>query len=467
MAEIARLTGPVTGGSHGWPFAASLSDLAELGYTEEEYFIEGSAATYAPAAGVSLGADGRWAVERRASVEFRTRVLVRRPTDPERFNGTVVVDWTNVSAGFDVVGGDGPTMYEEGFAFGGVSAQAVGVHGYSAFPQGLVAWDPERYGRLSIPIDDISYDIFTQAARLFGPSRPLAPLDPLNGLRVERLIASGGSQSAHRLHTYVNAVHPLDRVFDAFLISLHSGMPAPLKSPSGLPRSLDDRLVPEDAPLSGQIRGDLDEPIFIVNSESEVLSFLPVRRSDDDRFRLWEIAGASHMGDAISALTPLFARDFGGDITAVSDATTATDANTVDWQPVVHAALHHLQSWLTAGVRPPSMPWVEVDGAPPELQLDEHGNARGGVRLPEVDAPIATLSGTNDGPGFQTLLGRRTPFPPDKLRSLYPDHATYVSAYAAAAQRAVDAGTLRPQDVRRMVEQTDAAPLLPSGRRSW
>jgi hypothetical protein len=201
MAEIAQLTGPVTGGSHGWPFAASLSGIAELGYIEEEYFIEGRAATYAPAAGLSLGADGCWSVERRAGVEFRTRVLVRRPTDRERFNGTVVVGWNNVSAGFDVVGGDGPVMYEEGFAFAAVSAQAVGVHGYSAFPQGLVAWDPERYGRLSIPTDDASYDIFTQAARLFGPRRPLAPIDPLGGLRVDRLIASGGSQSAGRLHT--------------------------------------------------------------------------------------------------------------------------------------------------------------------------------------------------------------------------------------------------------------------------
>jgi hypothetical protein len=156
-------------------------------------------------------------------------------------------------------------------------------------------------------------------------------------------------------------------------------------------------------------------------------------------------------------VTALLARDFG-----VGDAAmwAVADANTVSWQPVADAALHQLQRWLTTGDPPPSMPWVDVAGAPPAIQLDKHGNARGGVRLPEVDVPIATLSGTNDGPGFQTLLGRRTPFPPDKLRSLYPDHATYVSAYAAAAQRAVDAGTLRPQDARRLVEQLDAAPIL-------
>ncbi|MEZ0053948.1 hypothetical protein ABIA30_004985 [Mycobacterium sp. MAA66] len=87
-------------------------------------------------AGVSLGADGHWPVQHRADVEFRTRVLVRRLSDPERFDGTVVPGWNNVSAGFDVVGADGPVMREEGFAFVSVSAQAVSVHGYGGLPQG-------------------------------------------------------------------------------------------------------------------------------------------------------------------------------------------------------------------------------------------------------------------------------------------------------------------------------------------
>jgi hypothetical protein len=157
-------------------------------------------------------------------------------------------------------------------------------------------------------------------------------------------------------------------------------------------------------------------------------------------------------------VSALLVRDFG-----VADAALSADAdaNTVGWEPVTDAALHHMQRWLTTGEPPPGMPWVDVDGTPPAIQCDEHGNARGGVRLPDVDVPLATLSGTNDGPGFATLLGRRTPFPLDKLRSLYPDHATYASAYAAAAQRAVDAGALRPQDARRLVDKAEAAPIPP------
>ena len=68
--------------------------------------------------------------------------------------------------------------------------------GTAPIHQGLFTWDPERYSRLSIPTDDASYDIFTQAARHFGPSRPLAPIDPLGGLRVDRLrcAVAGGAR---------------------------------------------------------------------------------------------------------------------------------------------------------------------------------------------------------------------------------------------------------------------------------
>jgi hypothetical protein len=35
QAEVtAAVEGPITGGTHGWPFAASLRDVAALGYQE-------------------------------------------------------------------------------------------------------------------------------------------------------------------------------------------------------------------------------------------------------------------------------------------------------------------------------------------------------------------------------------------------------------------------------------------------
>ena len=110
-------------------------------------------------------------------------MLVYRPVDPDRFNGTVVLHWNNVSAGYELFSGDTPELLEGGYAFAGVTTQRVGVHGLPAAPQGLQAWDPERYGSLSIASDDDSFDIFTQAARAVGPDRDRTT-DPLGGLDV-------------------------------------------------------------------------------------------------------------------------------------------------------------------------------------------------------------------------------------------------------------------------------------------
>ena len=45
------------------------------------------------------GADG--AVAPAELADYRTRILVYRPADAARFNGTVVVEWLNVSGGLD------------------------------------------------------------------------------------------------------------------------------------------------------------------------------------------------------------------------------------------------------------------------------------------------------------------------------------------------------------------------------
>ena len=68
-----EIQGPVTGGRHGWPFAASIEDLAALGYVEEEYFIAGTAPTYALAPDSAYTRDGRWSAEQIQTVPLRSR----------------------------------------------------------------------------------------------------------------------------------------------------------------------------------------------------------------------------------------------------------------------------------------------------------------------------------------------------------------------------------------------------------
>jgi hypothetical protein len=121
--------GPITGGS-GRPFVAStFFDLAHLGYREAEYFLSGTATAYVSG---ELGVDGKWAVTPGEVATYRTRVVVYRPIDARRFNGTVVVEWFNVSGGLDAAPGwimAHTHLIRAGFAWVGVSAQKVGVEG--------------------------------------------------------------------------------------------------------------------------------------------------------------------------------------------------------------------------------------------------------------------------------------------------------------------------------------------------
>jgi hypothetical protein len=137
-------------------------------------------------------------------------MIVRRPTDPSVFNGTVVVEWLNVTAGHDVDIEWNPVaqyLQRSGYAFVGVSAQAAGV-------AALKKRDAQRYRALNIVDDGQSYEIFSQAAQaLRQPNSPI-----LGGLPVEQIIGTGVSQSAMRLVPPINALHPLAHLYDGYFV---------------------------------------------------------------------------------------------------------------------------------------------------------------------------------------------------------------------------------------------------------
>lgn len=98
-AAPAPAPGEVTPAPAGTP-AASIAAIMGSGYVESEWFVSGTASTYRPAG--TWGSDGRWAkVVDQADQPFTTRFVVDRPADPARFNGTVWVEWLNVTAGAD------------------------------------------------------------------------------------------------------------------------------------------------------------------------------------------------------------------------------------------------------------------------------------------------------------------------------------------------------------------------------
>src|SRR5215831_9937975 len=69
-------------------------DLSKVGYVEEEYFVSGTANVY------DWGADGKPMVKG-PNVPYTTRIRVRRPKDPAKFSGSVMVELPNTARRFD------------------------------------------------------------------------------------------------------------------------------------------------------------------------------------------------------------------------------------------------------------------------------------------------------------------------------------------------------------------------------
>jgi len=452
-----QVSGPVTGGTKGWAFGGPAVDLSRWGYRQDEFFLEGSARTYGEVTGTELGRDGIWQLEARGTSPYATRMVVVRPEDPAAFNGTVIVLWNNVTAGYENFGGgESAEVFEGGYAYAAVSAQRVGIHGAGEHPQGLRAWDPERYGSLSIPTDDVSYDIFTQAAGAVAPDRPCDGVDPMGGLEVRRLIAQGASQSAARLATYLNGVQSLTGRFDAFFLVMYFGGGTPLEVgdqvmtlQADVPEASRPR-IPEGVHL---LRVDLGIPVMVLNTECEAGSCYGVRQPDTATFRYWEIAGASHVSlPAMASSVPRMERDFG--FALPLDDPAMQGVNRVSIAPVVDAALSHLQEWVCRGTPPPTQRPIEFAGSPPQIVRDADGIARGGVRLPQVDVPLAHNSAIQRTPDvFARLVGSHESFPPEEIRRRYGSRADYLARYEEAARGAVASGAVLPRDVQPLLDE--------------
>ena len=439
----ATVTGPVTGGNHGFPGTATPVQLDAYGYVEQEFFLSGVATSYGAVG--NWGSDGQWSIAPTSTAPYTTRILVRRPLDPKHFNGTVLVEWLNVSGNVDV-DPDFAYMREEllrGYAWVGVSAQKAGIDstappqlGPGAVP--LKAWDPARYGALNHPGDAYSYDIFSQAG---GALRfPLGD-DPLAGLQVQQLLAAGESQSAFRLLTYANAVQPVAGVYDGILIHSRNGTGAPLGSGSV-----------GGVPAPARVRTDLAVPVFQLETEtdmfglsggSEQLSFPAARQADTPMIRTWEIAGTAHSD--LYYLQYLYAggvQQYG--IEGFRDLRPAfAVVNSGPQHYVANAALRSLRSWVSTGTAPAQALPLETSGG--KIARDAHGNAVGGVRTPQVEVPVATLTGEGAG-----LAGRTVPFDAATIHALYPNHGAYVSAFLIDTRRTLKGGFILPNGAREM-----------------
>ncbi|HWP66820.1 MAG TPA: alpha/beta hydrolase domain-containing protein [Candidatus Limnocylindria bacterium] len=447
------IEGPITSAGSAFVGGTTAFDLAEVGYEQAEYFISGTASAYVNTA--PLGVDGRWSVEPGETAAYKTRIVVYRPSDPKKFRGTVFVEWLNVSGGVDAAPDwtqGHVEMIRQGAAWVGVSAQFVGVEGgpplVGVISLPLKTVNPARYGSLHHPGDSFSLDIFSQAGMAVrAPSGP-APLGPLVPKRV---IAIGESQSAFKLTQYVNAVHPLTHLYDGYLIHSRGGLPV-----SPLSQAPQPMIVP---PGEAIIREDVDVPVLIFQTESDLtfLQYVRARQDDSRNVRLWEVAGTAHF-DTYGLVVGPFDLGTSPDAAAVLSDVTAPIPGLLECELpinsgpqhwVLNAALSKLVRWVKTGKAPKPAPRLDVNMGPPvAFNVDEHGNTLGGIRTPWVDAPIATFAGMQPGSILCILFGSTTAFDEAKLAELYPTPKAFKKAHGKALKRAVKKGWILKPDAK-------------------
>ncbi|HEY2357495.1 MAG TPA: alpha/beta hydrolase domain-containing protein [Phenylobacterium sp.] len=423
---IADVSGPIVAGC-GWAFGAPIGDLGARGYVMEEFILAGTAWRYRHAADRVGGADGVWEAERAEPAPYRKRIYVVRPADAADFNGVLLLHWLNVSAGMDL-GFPSDEETFRGYAWAGVSAQKIGLDGFPGLTKGLKAWDPDRYGSLHHPGDAYSYDIFAQAARLLRDGPTSDGPDPLDGVRPSTVVATGVSQSAIRLATYVNTAHPHDAIFDGFYLTVHVGMCAPLDE-----ITLQEQMAPAadgGFVASCRIHDRGDVPILVLTTEFEALYNHAAPQPDTDTYRHWQIAGGAHVHAKLSAEgRKIFRRD------GVQFFLQPSDLNAVDWSYVGDGGLRWIVRWAREGKAPPRFPPIEIVAAAdgrPVLSRGPGGNVNGGIRLPEVAAATGVHLGAGKLPWLAGTGGVSQLFDAAEMARLHGDRRTFLSKWDAA-----------------------------------
>ena len=121
-------------------------------------------------------------------------------------------------------------------------------------------------------------------------------------------------------------------------------------------------------------------------------------------------------------------------------------------------ALNHLVEWIANGKTPPHAPPIAVDqntaNDGSHLALDEHGNAKGGIRNVWVDVPIATYGVFGKGKTTAQdrlcqLAGTEVPLPEATLKKLYREQEpTTPKQVERRLQELVAEGWFLPEYVR-------------------
>ena len=494
-ASIPAVKGPIPVTANSYPFGAAFrtnapQDLSKVGYVEEEYLVSGFANVY------DFGADSN-VVVKTPHAPYTTRILVRRPASPQKFSGTVVVELLNPTAFYDL---DFQWQFaneyfiEHGDAWVGITSKPITA-------MALKTFNPKRYGAISwanpLPPDKtcpkpvsflpdstpatengLVWDIASQVGALLKSE---AKHNPLKGFSVKMAFLTGYSQTGGYLVTYVNFIRPLPdaqgpngkSVYDGYLIGDGDGLLIPLNQCSTPIMPGDPRFIIKPRP----------EPVISVVSQvlwTGMGADRPDSNSPKDRYRRYEIAGASHINMRAVSLWPKPEDMIKAGITAPPpNCTEFATYGMTDFpsEYFMRGAFANLDAWVRSNKTPPKAKRIKVEAVPEgtkptfppsiPVKLDKYGNALGGVRSPYLDVPTGTYYAHStpanpeapDSVLFCSLVGYKVPFTKDLLMKLYPTHEKYVKKVNKKVDKMVKARLITASDGQRIKDEAVKADI--------
>ncbi|WP_041960381.1 alpha/beta hydrolase domain-containing protein [Sulfurospirillum arsenophilum] len=432
------------------PMSATAMPLNNYDYEEKEYFIQGKASRY------RIKDKMKDAQFIDSGYPYTTRILVRKPNNPAKFNGTVIIEWLNVSLDQDVdfvFGATRELVVREGYAWIGISAQRHGV-------EAMKKWNPKRYDALNVAVSNIdpvdgseidpadpqimavgadvlAWDIFSQIGQMASSSAP----EIMGNLKVKKVIAAAESQSTLKVSTYYNSIQPLHHVYDGFLFYDRSGL----------------------------LRTDIDAKTIAIGTEIFTALMGYPSQEDTDHQRWWEVNGASHfsLDEVENYVDPFMKRDGAfrdahgkalnlSEITAKNGpCTPATIYSRVPNGDIMKAALKSLNRWISGGKAPKNAPRFIVD-AQNKYVRDVNGQVLGGIRTAAQDAPIATNAGIGQGPWFCGPSGNHVDFTKQEFCKRYGNHDNFVSRVKAVVNANVHDGFLLPEEAQKTINEAES-----------
>jgi hypothetical protein len=385
VSPVAGASAEITTPGRMFPSLMALpsgDDLSHFRYDVREYFVSGTA-------------NGQ---------PYKTRIVVRSPSDASRFSGIVLAESMHPSGN--------AWMFHFTHTYTMTSGHA-GIEIATSDPAQFVEFNEPRYRELRVQPGQAG-EIIAQVGALIRSRRPD---NPLADLSIRRVILAGTSASAGVLINYL-PFHMAYRLAD--MKPIYDGF---------LPTS------------NGTNIRQVDVPMIQVPTTTEAMrGVVPTRQDGDspgDEFRVYEFPGMPHLGTR--------------DVEAFSPNPCKYPISLFPMSTYMPVALHHLVQWVDKGIVPPRADRILVDRSAAHdgslMALDELGNPKGGIRSPYVDVPVARYGFPNEGavpPTPKTvpwvalrgeagidqlcrLTGYQIPLTAEQLKKLYTNKQNFIA----------------------------------------